>query len=351
MSSQPIDVGSSSPSTKASLLTALHNAMETNVKVNQSSLSGTTTQDSTDQTPKKTPPTAPPSISSDQYISRRVTRSQSLSVKSTRSGPDYFHVPGQFNGQLVPFDPRAEFQRLSDGSADSLPRSSLQLEESSTILHPSEFRQIVPFDTKFASGMDSRGRPRRHTISGARMSQRVPSAYREVLIQKAIEDKQESQKARALQQRAGQAPTSTQQPTTGAAADASSEPSQVVGSRLNPFYQGDSAPKPSPPRPRRKAPKTDGEDESLDSEEEKEENDKTADPSPTQSPAEEQLEVFGLQYAGGLIDFVDHPPTTNAPLTATIPPVTEPEETTIPTTEKTEDMLDMERAMSPHPSS
>lgn len=335
----------SSPSTKADLLTALHNAMETNVKVNQSNLSGKapqSTPDAVESSPtKKQPPAAPPSVAAEPYAPRgRIGRSQSVSV---RSSAGYSHVPGQINGQVVPFDPQAEFQKVSSEASASLPRSSLQLEESSTILHPSKFNQIVPFETKFASGMDSRGRPRRHTISGANMSIRVPSAYREVLVKKALA---------AEKTRTDASASSNSQPLPQSSEAApSADPSVAVPSALNTVIAADAAPRPSLPHHRRPAPADTADDDDFsESSEEANENEegKTAEASaPIAQPAE-TMQVFGLQYSGGLIDFVDHPPTEIEPSHQNDTAPTQPPTNTQP---KSEETLEMERAMSPVPSS
>ncbi|KAH7823457.1 uncharacterized protein MONOS_9637 [Monocercomonoides exilis] len=329
------------------VIDALQDAMKTDVKKDSISVENQAKTEQThlpQQKPKRVPPIAPPSIPDELFIPQtRTSRSQSMMVRPGQGGFMYgsaFHVPGQRDGIQVPFDPKAEFLRATSSAAANLPRSSLQMEESSTILHPSKFRQIVPIDLKGASGYDSRGRQRRNTISG---TQRVPSGYREVLMAKVLEDKK--QKEKQLAKAKGE--QSTDQKSEEEKKNEQSSLPRLVPSLLS----GGDSPHPTAPSVKRgrasgnkgdkkkaaEGGKNEGESAEANKEgqegKEKKEGDATSEsgssaadedsegegdsepeeevPMPAPSPSitsTENIKIFGLSFEGGLIDFVDHPP-------------------------------------------
>ncbi|KAK2962725.1 hypothetical protein BLNAU_2158 [Blattamonas nauphoetae] len=314
---------------QTSVLDALHSAMKDSLPIQP------------DQQPKEAPK-APPSLGMTGFGDlNRAHRSQSLFVKSSHRTPYNYATD-----RPQPFDPRQAFEQARSLATDtSLPKSSLQLEETSTLLHPSDVQQITKLDESKLTP-EQQGPRRRYTISSVQRGEKIPSQFKDVLLRS--QDFAKRNKPKQPEPAPQISPSEQDAAALAAAAVAAERMRQNAGPIQVPFESlllssGAPEPHPSPPMKRTQMPKRQPSEESpkgtktepkpdeietvvepekspppeiLKDEEEPKGIEETGKdiqeeerPEDDEEKPDEQQdeEVFGLQYQDAILDFALHP--------------------------------------------
>ncbi|KAA6399522.1 MAG: hypothetical protein EZS28_004946 [Streblomastix strix] len=246
---------------------------------------------------QRIPPIAPPPLQ-EMFIDQQIRENRSRSMFTG----SYQHI---------------QYQKLKFDQNSNLPKSSLQMEDTSTFAHPSQYKQIIYINTKTLSGFDQTGRPRRHTFATSSIvSQRIPSAYREILIRKGSIRDQRKRPTKIpkynkptppvpppplVPEKFGSESFAQHLSTTKAENEQNKGIKPVV--TTNPHLSPNASPVLSKnsdfskERSLSEESQGQGSGDGNEAEEDEEEN-------------PDEPNVYGLQYQDGFIDFVEHPPTS-----------------------------------------